>query len=72
MVQLKDFFLASTSGDTNIIIWNWSTGEQARTLSGHKDYVRGIIKLWDPSIIGTCSEDQTIIIWNWENQTILD
>ena len=47
-----------------IKIWNSKTGECIRTLEGHSNYVRIVIKV-GKDLIASGSSDKTIKIWNY-------
>jgi len=57
-------FLASGSRDKTIKIWETATGVCIATLTGHDNWIRGIV--WHPSgkYIISVSDDKTIKVWD--------
>ena len=63
LAVLPDGTLASGSWDNTIKIWNTTTGDIIRTLTGHSDWVRTLAVLPDGTL-ASGSTDTTIKIWN--------
>ncbi|NEN90225.1 MAG: hypothetical protein F6K48_15425, partial [Okeania sp. SIO3H1] len=59
-------YLASSSGDNTIKLWNLDTGEEIRTLQGHDNYVSSINFSPDSQTLASGSWDKTIKLWNLE------
>ena len=62
LVQLKNGYLASSSGDKTIKLWELSTGQTVRTLEGHLDQVTSLVEL-NNGQLASGSTDKSIIIW---------
>ena len=61
----KDYLtnIKASSNDMKIKIWNSTTGDCLRTLSGHTTFVTCLVKI-NESTIASGSSDETIKIWN--------
>ena len=59
-------FVVSGSSDNTIKIWNLETGQEIRTLNGHKNYVRSVAVTADQKFVVSGSSDKTVKIWNLE------
>jgi len=58
-----DSTLLFTATGNDIIIWQTSTGEPVRTLSGHAGEVTGLTLSGDGALLVTASKDGTIRLW---------
>jgi WD40 repeat protein/energy-coupling factor transporter ATP-binding protein EcfA2 len=56
--------IASAGIDTTVRLWNAETGQQLKTLTGHKHPVYGMSFRPDSKVIATSSEDGTIKLWD--------
>jgi WD40 repeat protein len=56
-------YLASSSGDQSIRIWDLATNETKNILAGHTNIVYGH-KLIASDLLASSSDDQTIKVWN--------
>ena len=63
--------LASGSADTNIIIWDWTTGVLIRTLISHTNRVLWSIDLYNTDTLISGSEDGTIKLWRISDGALL-
>ncbi len=59
-----DITLASGSEDKTIKLWNTKTGNEIRTLTGHKDTVYSVAFSPDGTKLASGSGDKTIKLWN--------
>jgi WD40 repeat protein len=57
-------YILTASPDNRATIWDATSGEQVRTLIGHRDDVSSAAYSPDGRTIVTTSNDQTAIIWN--------
>ncbi|MEC4817588.1 MAG: NB-ARC domain-containing protein [Scytonema sp. PMC 1069.18] len=57
--------LASGSDDTTIKLWDASTGECLKTLSGHSSWVHSVSFSPDGKLLASGSRDHTVKIWDW-------
>jgi WD40 repeat protein len=57
--------LASGSSDTTIKLWDITSGQLIRTLTGHTDYIQWSVDLLNSQTLVSGSWDQTIKLWNW-------
>jgi WD40 repeat protein len=53
-------------GDENdVVVWERETGREVKRLSGHTNWVRGVVyHPSNPSIVVSYSDDNTFIVWN--------
>ncbi len=58
--------LASGGGDRTLKIWDVSTGECLKTLTGHKQRVRSVTFSPDGNRLASGSGDHTIRLWDYE------
>ena len=63
LALIGENFLASSSGDMQVIIWDLITKQVKFNLSGHTDIVYGL-KLVNVTILASGSQDKTIRLWN--------
>ena len=56
--------LASGGTDSNVHIWNVTTGEELLTMRGHKDPVTSVSWSRNDQFIASGSADQSVILWN--------
>ena len=65
-------FIASSSLDNSVAIWNAQTGRRTKILNGHESFVKGVA--WDPvgKYLATLSDDKSVIIWRVEDWTQLE
>ncbi|MEO1561424.1 MAG: hypothetical protein AAFS12_18030, partial [Cyanobacteria bacterium J06632_19] len=59
-------YLISASKDNTIKVWNFQTGEEFFTLSGHSDWVLTLAVTPDSKQVISGSKDKTIKVWNLE------
>ena len=67
LAVLSDGLLASGSYDNckdTINLWNTTTGELCKTLTGHTACVRMLVLLQDGRTLASSSDDKTINLWN--------
>ncbi|MCP4382429.1 MAG: hypothetical protein GY798_13610, partial [Hyphomicrobiales bacterium] len=57
-------FLASGSDDKTVRLWEVSTGEQLRELTGHSDYVLSVAFSHDGKFLASGSYDNTVRLWD--------
>ena len=57
--------MASGSYDKTIKLWDITTGQEIRTLTGHTNYIRWSVDLLNSQTLVSGSRDQTIKLWNW-------
>src|SRR5579875_2892396 len=56
-------YLASSSFDATVRIWDTQTGTLQQTLTGHSGPVYSVAWSRDGRLLASCSEDQAIQIW---------
>ena len=54
----------SASGDQTVKVWDLSSGQELRTLSGHTSYVRGVAISSDGRYGLSASDDKTVKVWD--------
>ncbi|MEE0936651.1 MAG: hypothetical protein UIG52_01325, partial [Bacteroidales bacterium] len=59
-------YLASSSRDKTVIIWDVDSGEILQTLKGHSDFVWSVCWSPDGKYLASGSRDKTIKIWGIE------
>ncbi|KAF3926024.1 hypothetical protein ABW20_dc0108314 [Dactylellina cionopaga] len=59
-----DKFLASTSGDKTIRLWEAATGAPLQTLQGHKDRVSAVAFSHNNKLLASGSRDETVKLWD--------
>jgi WD40 repeat protein len=64
-------FLASSSGDCTIKLWNVRTGQVLRTLQGHTDWVRSVAWNPDSTLLASGSGDCTVRLWDVRTSQVL-
>lgn len=61
-------FVATAHGGGSIIIWSVANGQQIRTLSGHSNYVHGLVlvrgETAEDAVLASAGYDRTVRIWN--------
>ena len=57
--------MASGSYDTTIKLWDITSGQLIRTLTGHTSEIQWSIDLLNSQTLVSCSGDGTIKLWNW-------
>jgi WD40 repeat protein len=57
--------LASGSDDTTIKLWDITTGQLIRTLTGHTSWILWSVDLLNSQTLVSSSLDETIKLWNW-------
>jgi platelet-activating factor acetylhydrolase IB subunit alpha len=57
-------FVATGGRDKVIKLWDASTGQCIKTLSGHDNWVRGLCWAPNGSSLLSCSDDKTIKVWD--------
>jgi WD40 repeat protein/class 3 adenylate cyclase len=57
-------YLATTSRDKTVRLWDLASGETVRIFSGHTDIVGGVAFSPDGKYIATSSEDKTARLWD--------
>jgi len=62
VIQLPSGLVASCSGDETIRLWDVTTGECMRTLTGHGDNITSIVWIEDGLIVSG-SADKTVRLW---------
>jgi WD40 repeat protein/TPR repeat protein len=65
----KRVLTASTDGTARI--WDAATGEELKTLSGHKDAVTSAVFRPDGRFVVTASRDESLRVWDAEDGTIV-
>jgi WD40 repeat protein len=55
--------LASAGDDRTVQLWDADTGAPVRTLSGHRDWVRGVAFAPDGQTLASASDDGTVRLW---------
>jgi len=65
LVKCDDKYFASSSNDTEIIIWDYDNRKCIRELLGHIDCILTLIKLNNGNLCSG-SADLTIKIWDWQ------
>jgi len=53
-------YVMSGSADNTILIYNYQTGELFKNLTGHTDWVKGIVAIEGTNFIVSASYDQTL------------
>jgi WD40 repeat protein len=67
---LKNGYLASSSQDQTIKIWNANNGSLIRTLTGHTDRISSLSVL-ENGFLASASQDLTIKIWDPNNASLI-
>jgi WD40 repeat protein len=57
-------FLASSSFDTTVRVWDIQTGEMQRSLTGHTKAIYSVAWSPDGRLLASCSKDRYILIWD--------
>ena len=57
--------MASGSWDDTIKLWDITSGQLIRTLTGHTNYILWSVDLLNSQTLVSGSYDQTIKLWNW-------
>jgi len=60
--------LASGSRDNTVRLWNTSTGELLKTLTGHTDAVVSVAFNWN-GLLASGSWDKKVLLWNSDSVT---
>lgn len=63
--------LASGGSDSTIRIWDCKSGQQIRSMSGHRDDVYGLSWSKDGNTLASASADKTIRLWNVASGKVL-
>lgn len=63
IIQLNAQYIASSSADKTIKIWDLEANECIATLEGHTDEVGWLIRLSE-QLIASCSDDETVKVWD--------
>jgi len=63
--------LASASSDSNVIVWDASTGTPLHTLKGHSGWVNAVQFSPDGSKLASASKDSNVIVWDASTGTPL-
>ena len=58
--------MISASRDKTLKVWNWQTGEELRTLTGHSSWVNKLTLIPDGQYVISGSLDTTLKVWNWQ------
>lgn len=66
----NDELMASAGGDSTVILWNYRTGEQVRTIKGLNGYVYAVAFSPDGSLLATGGWDGEVRLWNVHNGTL--
>lgn len=64
-------YLISGSYDSTLKVWDWQTGVEVRTLSGHRSYVNAIAFSPDGKHIISGSHDSTLKVWDWQTGEVI-
>jgi WD40 repeat protein len=56
--------VVSGSGDKTLKVWNLATGEEERTLTGHRNWVNAVAISPDGQRVVSASDDTTLEVWN--------
>ncbi len=70
LTLLPNGYLASASGDHNILLWNITRKYPLNTLSGHKNAVRALVVIQN-QILASCSFDRTIKLWSLSSYSLV-
>jgi WD40 repeat protein len=71
LAKLEDGYLASGSRDTNIKIWQWTSGKVVRNLTGHTNLINDLLPIVNFSQIISCANEMTIKVWNRSNGRVM-
>jgi WD40 repeat protein len=63
--QITPSILVSGSLDNTIKLWDITSGQLIRTLTGHSGWIRLTVDLLNSQTLVSGSSDQTIKLWNW-------
>jgi len=66
--ELSDHILVSGSRDFMIEVWNLVSGQNIRTLAGHKHPITSLL-FYTPGLLASSSEDGTIRFWDMKSGT---
>lgn len=64
-------FLATTSQDSSVRLWDVATGQEIGILSGHAQPVNAAAFSPDGTVLATAGEDGFIILWNVATQQLI-
>jgi len=57
--------LASGSADKTVKLWDWKTGAEIRTLTGHSNSVVSLT-IVNADILASGGADKTVKLWDWK------
>jgi WD40 repeat protein len=63
--------LATASSDNTVKLWDTSTRQEIKTLTGHRDAVWGVNFSPDGKMLATASADKTVRLWRWDFDYLL-
>lgn len=63
IAQMHDGRLVTGSGDKDLRIWNWHSGQCEQIVRGHTGAVRSLAVLRDGRL-ASGADDNTVIIWH--------
>ncbi|MBD0304565.1 MAG: hypothetical protein ICV85_21125, partial [Tolypothrix sp. T3-bin4] len=52
-------------------VWDWQTGVEVRTLSGHSNWVNAIAFSVDGKYLVSGSSDSTLKVWDWQTGEVI-
>ena len=67
-ISLVSQFVASSSADSTIKLWNIQTYELLHTFKGHETHVSGVCISPNGKLIASCSQDRTVKLWDLETK----
>jgi len=62
-------YVASTSFDRTVKLWDWRYGTEIKTLRDHSEPINNVAYSYDGKFIASCSDDKSIKIWSTDLTT---